>query len=148
MRNEYQYLTVLVHLYDQYSGVIRYLREAYQGDDLRLYRDFCRYNADSFDAGMEYAMRYVRDHSLEMLERVVDHLDDPKAEQVRDLLRYDHDSRAISKEESGTRWERTYSFSFLDLQRKRSLRELKEAKTTFLMEIEGKRKRIIPIDMT
>jgi len=148
VRNEYQYLIALVHLYYQYGRTIRYLREAYQEDDLKLYHDFCNYNADSFAGDMEYIVKRTTDHSLEMLERVVDHLDDPNAEQVRGLLRYDHDSRAISKEKAGTRWEKTYSFSFLDLQRKRPLHEFRQGTTTFLMEKTEKRPKITPIDMT
>jgi len=139
VRNEYQYLIFLVHVYHLYPYSIRYLRQLYQYDDLKMYEDFCSCNEECFAGDMAYATQCVTQHSLQMLERMLDKMDDPHAEQVRGLLRYDRDVHAISKEEEGTKWEKTYDFNIMDLQRKRPLEKFGQAKTTILLEKADKR---------
>lgn len=134
VRNEFQYLVYLTHLYHQFPAAARYLRGLYKGDNLRFYRDFYRNNISCFQEDMAYAAEQVIGHPVQMLENTIQDFDEPYIRQLKGLLRFDYDAHQVAKSPEDTALRRTYDFCYLDFKRKLPIEQYSQGKTEILLE--------------
>lgn len=134
VRNEYQYLLYLVHLYQQYPNSIKYLRKLYDGDNLRFYRDLYENNRHIFDQGTQYLLKYVEEHPLEMIFNAMSGFTQSFIPQLKGLLRFVHDVQRIKDAQEDLTIRDTYDFNFLDFRLRRPIEQYSDGKTEMLLQ--------------
>lgn len=139
LRNEYQYLHFLVKMYRNCPNTIRYVRQLYQGDNLRFYRDFYRYNAHLLDGDIDEAERNLETRTLEMVLNLTKHQDVPYIKQLEGLLKYSFCVYTVSRSKEDTSVTETYDFNYVDLTLQRNPEEYSKGKTEIVVEkVDGK----------
>ncbi len=139
VRNEYQYLFFLVHLYQQLPNSIRYLRKLYKGDNLAFYKDFYSCNRSYFEADMRQASDGVFDHPLEMLENFAACFDAPYIPQLMALARFDFNVQQVSQAQDGFSIQETYNFSYVDFKLKLPIEKYSPGKSEIMLRnVDGK----------
>lgn len=134
VRNDYQYLLYFVYLFQKFPHSLRSLRALYGGDHLRLYREFCKANADCFEQEISHISHCVTKEPLQLLHKLVSSMDTPYEEKLCSLMTYEWDLSCFKAERKDRSMKKTYAFSMLDLQRRRTVDRFVDAKTTVLME--------------
>lgn len=115
IRRDYQHLRYLTKLYAIFPKGMRQLRRQYGGDDLGLYRDFVRSNRDAFARGLSHVEDLLEKTPLELAQNLLRDRDDLWVPQLRALLSFEQDLRALLSSKSDGELCRTYDFSYADL---------------------------------
>ena len=134
VRDEYQYLVFLLHLYQRYPIAMQMIRKLYNGDNLQFYRDFCRRNQTCFAQDIDQITACISQRPVELLGNVLDGLETPYGSKLRGLLEYEYDLLQVKNAEGDVSLQKTYDFSVLDLQRKRPIEAYKDVQSTILIE--------------
>lgn len=134
IRNEYQYLFFLVHLYRQFPNSIRHLRKLYNGDNLKFYRDFYNNNLSFFEKDMAFAVEGFDTYPLEILYNTIRDFNPPYIQQLKALLRYDYNVQRISKSKNNISVQETYDFSYIDFKLKLPIEQYSDGKTEILLQ--------------
>lgn len=139
VRNEYQYLLYLVYLYQKFPNAIRYMRELYEGDDLRFYRDFYRNNAHIFEKGTRYVRDVTQERPWEMVFNIINDFHEPFIPQLKGLLRFSYDLETVKDAGDDRVILQTYDFDIRDFTQHRPIREYSAGKTELLIrKVDGK----------
>ena len=133
VRNEYQYVTFLAKLYEQFPVSIRHLRKLYKGDNLRLYRDYYEANRECFDKGIRYAIDVVLNRPMEMVDRLLEHRTEPYIPMLRELMCFDFDRCQLRQSRGDGELRRVYGFSYLDVHMKLPVERFSPGKSELLL---------------
>lgn len=134
LRNTYQHLSAFVYLYRRFPSSIRYLRELYQGDDLRFYREFCDCNASCFTQSMDKIEEDVKQNALELFYNLLDTFDVPYLPQLKALMKLDDDRNRIMHSAEDIFILENYEFSYVDLKLKLPIQEFSQGTTKLLLQ--------------
>ena len=134
MRYEFQYLGALVFLYRRMPNTMRYLRQYYNGDYLRLYRDFYNRNLSIFDLEMDDIVEAVKKQPMQIVENILQGLDIPNRDALWAVCEYECDWRAILDSREDTFIRKTYGFAYGDLKNRKALEIFASSQTTMLMQ--------------
>ena len=137
VRNEYQYVTFLVRLYEHFPMSIRHLRRLYEGDHLRFYRDYYEANRECFDQGIRHATDVLLNRPMEMVEPLLDKWDKPHIGVLRELMRFDLDRNQVRRAKEDCVLRRKYGFSYLDLHMKLPLEQFSPGSSELLLRKTG-----------
>jgi radical SAM superfamily enzyme YgiQ (UPF0313 family) len=137
VRNQYQYLSYLVHLYQHFPNSIKYLRRLYQGDNLKFYRDFYESNAHIFDQGTRHVRDVAEEQPLEMIFNMLEGRTEPFIPQLKGLLRFVQDIQTIRESAEDITIQDTYDFNFLDFRMRKDLEQYTSGQTEFLLRKVG-----------
>ncbi len=133
VRNSYQHLNALNHLYRQFPRSIKYVRKLYNGDNLKFYRDFCKHNSlDTVDT-VQLADQMNAD-PLPIIYNTIQNLSTPNLPQAKALLKYDVDVQRISKSKTDIEFIETYDFNYYDYRLKLPIEQYTQGKTTLRMQ--------------
>ncbi len=139
VRNQYQYLSYLVHLYQHFPNSIKHLRQLYQGDNLKFYRDFYESNRHIFDQGTRHVRDIAKENPLEMIFNMLKNRTEPFIPQLKGLLRFVHDIKTIRESKEDITIHDTYDFNFLDFRMRKNLPQYTAGQTEFLLcKVNGK----------
>lgn len=134
LRDRYEYLQFFMELYLHFPEPIRYLRQIYQGDNLKLYRDFCDANRQWVEAGAQKLGEHVKQEPLEMLLNLTQNLQHPKIRQIEGLLKLSYRTRKIAASKEDARLVDTYDFNYVDLTLKRPIEQYSQGRSEILLE--------------
>lgn len=134
VRNNYQHLLYLAHLYELYHRSLRFLRVYYQYDFLRLYRDFYNNNRDILDSDHATVQQKFRESHREMLLNTVQGLDRPIADHFGALLDYEMDWKTVARSRTDMRIQKYYDFNYLEYQMNLPIEQFSDTKTELLIE--------------
>lgn len=134
VRDNYQYLLYLVHLYQRFPNSAKYIRRLYGGDNLRFYRDFAQSNRHIFQKGSQYTMDCLNHRPVEMMGSMLDVHELNYAPQLKELLRFVNDVQRIQHSREDLVIEETYGFSFLDFKLRRPIEEYTSARSVVRMQ--------------
>ena len=133
VRRNYQYLHFFVYLYEQYRQPMSQLRRLYNGDELQFYRDFYEGNLPCFEKDIFFAQECVNTQAIAMLENAMDRLNHPCIPQLKGLLRFAADLKAVTESEKNVSQIRAYSFDYRDYQAGRPIEEYRNACCNILL---------------
>lgn len=114
LRRNYQYVHFLSYMYELFPKSMRYVRQLYQGDNLRFYRDFYENNQDVFRHDTQYIWETVKHRPMEILDNMLKNFTQPYIPQLRELLRFVHDSKRITDSQEDIVIHSTYHFNYLN----------------------------------
>ena len=134
VRENYQYLNLLVYLYQQLPRSLRHLRSLYGGDDLTFYQDFVRCNPECFRQDVRKIIEDLKYRPLELLNNVLRQLDRPCIPQLQALLTFDFDVQQVYRSREDAVLQKTYDFCFMDLQLKLPIEQYSVGKTELLIQ--------------
>ena len=139
VRDEYQYLILFTHWYEQFPGGIRYLRKLYNGDNLRFYKDFCQANAAHLKNSTDEAGECVKNNGWEMMVNVLDRHQVPYIRQLKAVLKFSYDIKKMASKKGNCEHTEVYEFSYLDYKRKQPIDRYSDSKTKILIQkVNGK----------
>lgn len=133
-RNNYQYLYLLVHVYQKFPRMARHLRKLYNGDHLRMYRDFYNNNLSSFEKSLMYAEKCTETMPAEMLQNMLDAFDMPYIRQLKALLKFEYDVLQVTKSEEDTVLQAAYDFSYIDYRMNLPIEQYSQGRTEILIQ--------------
>lgn len=134
VRDEYQYLLYLVHLYQRYPNSIKHLRKLYGGDHLAFYRDMYEHNAHIFQKGTAYAREVIEERPLEVIFNMMEDRTEPFIPQLKGLLRFVEDVQRIKESEEDITIRDSYEFNFLDFKLRKPIEAYSQGCTEMLMQ--------------
>lgn len=134
VRDKYQYLYFLSHLYQKFPNSIHHLRKLYNGDNLKFYKDFYNNNLSFFEEDMAHAVNSFDAYSLEILYNTIKDFNPPYIRQLKALLRYDYNVQRISKSKNNISVQEIYDFSYTDFKLKLPIEEYSDGKTEILLQ--------------
>ena len=129
VRQEFQNLFFLGHLYQRFPRYIRYLRQSWAGDNLQFARDFLAANEALFSMGMEYAYDRIHDDPMQFIENLFSYKQLPGEKQLRAMLTLDLDLSAMSRREEGAYLCKCYDFSMVELKLGIEAAQMSDART-------------------
>jgi radical SAM superfamily enzyme YgiQ (UPF0313 family) len=139
VRDEYQYLAYLERLYFTGPRQLKQLRQLYQGDNLRFYRDFVEANRQWFDGDLDTLEKKLSEAPMEMVLNQVRRLEHPRKVQLEALLTLAYRTRQVSRSKEDLQIRDTYLFNYVDLSMKKPIAEYGPGKTDILLEkVNGK----------
>lgn len=134
LRREFQYLGLFTTAYAKLPNSIKHLRRQYKGDNIQFYRDFVKCNPETFSGTIVDIDRDIALKPLELLNRVVDHLQVPFAQQLKDLLKYDRTYQKVHDSQEDCVIQDIYHFDYADLIARRPIEEYKNHSTLIRLE--------------
>lgn len=144
LRNKYQHLFFLSHLYQKYPNSIKHLRKLYNGNNLKFFDDLYNCNRDFFDGGAVHTSEGLSNPPLELLYNVLENFDLPYVRQLKALLKYDYDIQRVFHSAQDISLQETYAFSYIDYQLRLPIEQYSNGKTEILLQnINGIRKKEI-----
>lgn len=148
MRNEYQYLSLLVHLYQKFPETIRHLRRLYQGDNLKFYRDFYHNNVPCFEGSLQHTVYCVVKTPVQMLYNTIQDFDAPWLPQLKALLNYEYQVQTVRRSETDIAVEETFDFSYFDYKLDLPIRQYSAGQTRLRISKENGLFRINVLSVT
>ncbi len=134
VRDKYQYLELLIYIYQEYPISAKHLRSLYNGDNLKFYRDFYESNIEIFKKDATQIEHAIYNSSLEMLYNTMTSFDAPFIKQLKALMKFEKDTRRISKSHEDISFQETYDFSYIDFQLKLPIEKYSDGKTELLLQ--------------
>ena len=134
VRDKYHFLFLLVYLYQAYPLTIRHLRGLYKGDNLKFYRDFYQNNLFCFEKDFDHAVDTCRANSVQMLHNILDTFDAPYIHPLKELIRFEHDSRQVFRAQEDRIIQDTYGFSYVDYKLGLPIEAYSEGETEILLQ--------------
>ena len=134
VRDDYQYLAYLEKLYATGPRQLKQLRQLYQGDNLRFYREFVAANREWFDGDLGVLEQKLKTDSWELVQNLLRRLDIPNRVQLEDLLKLAYRTQQVSRSKEDMQLCDTYRFNYVDLSLKRPIEEYGPGKTDILLE--------------
>jgi len=134
VRNEYQYLRLLILLYERYRDTFRLISGLYNGDYLKLYKDFYNNNSKVFDEEISNIMSAMFKSPLEIIANTIKDIDSSYSEKILAVAQYEYNARKVSKSKEDTEIKEKYNFSMIDLQMKLPITQFSNMKTEILLQ--------------
>ncbi len=137
VRNAYQYTLIFARFYQECKLTMHYMRELYNGDNLKFYQDFYESNYKMFQMDISSAIKEMAASMQEVIEGVIDRLDSSYKSILCALLTYELDVKRVYNSKEDIVINRTYDFNYMDILRKKPLEKFTIAKTTIEMKKKG-----------
>ena len=134
LRRKYQYLHFLSYMYELFPNSMKFVRQLYKGDNLQFYRDFYEKNLDVFEKDTQFIWETVKHNPMIILDNILGGFDQPYIPQLRELLRYVHDTKAISESQEDKISLESYNFNYQDLRLHRPIEAFTPGQTQVLMQ--------------
>ena len=139
VRDQYQYLYFLGHLYQRFPNSIKHLRRQYKGNNLQFFKDFYESNRCYFDGDISELKAIAFDDPMQMINNMMDKSDLPFAQQLKGLMKYDWNIRKVSKSGKDISIQDTYEFSYLEFVKKIPVEQYSNCRTELLIQkVNGK----------
>lgn len=139
LRNQFQYVFFLAHLYQHFPMSIRHLRKIYNGNNLQFFKDFYASNKHYFEGDISCVKSAVFDNPLEVASNMVNYLGLPYGKQLIGLMKYDVNLQKVSKSKVDISIRDTYDFSYLEFAKKIPVEQYSASKTELLIQkVNGK----------
>lgn len=137
VRSQYQFLTYLANLYQRFPNSAKYIRQIYNGDNLRFYQDFVKSNQHILGESSQHAMDALNHRPAEMLMAMVDNLQLSYGAQLKELLRFVGDVQKIRESREDLLIEGSYGFHFLDFKLRKPVAQYTVAESRMRLEKTG-----------
>lgn len=137
VREKYQFVYFLGHIYQRFPNSIKYLRKSYAGDNLRFFEDFYESNRDCFAGDISLMKEIAFRDPMQMLGNMLDRSKLPYARQLKGLMKYDLDIQTVSKSKKDISFRETYDFSYLEYAKKIPVEQYSNLKTELLIQKVG-----------
>lgn len=134
VRDTYQYLFSLGHMYQRFPRFIRQLRKRYPGDSLAFAREFLERNREVFEKGIRYAADVTFHDPVVLVKNFVPCLQLPYEKQLLGLLTFDFDLYTVQKSTVDTSIQKVYDFSYVEYKLNLPFEKYSSTKTEILLE--------------
>lgn len=134
VRNEFQYLTILTSMYLKFPHSAKYVRQQYNGDNIRFYRDFIRCNQACFDGSIYDISMMSQKHPIEMFCNMAEQFNLPYMEKLKALMKFDFNYQKLRDSKDGAVIQDLYQFDYQQLLEGRSIEEMSDGVTLIRME--------------
>ena len=139
LRDEFQYLYLLVFAYQRLPRSVRYVRQLYKGDNIQFFRDFYYNNIDAFSGNLTQIVTYVYDNLVDMLMNAIKDFDIPYRQQLRELMRFDYNVYQVLTTAEDITIQDTYGFSYIDFRLHRPIEQYMVGESEILLRrVNGK----------
>ena len=133
VRDNYQYLRLLILLYERHRDTFRLICQLYNGDYLKLYKDFYNNNSDVFAKEISKIISAMHKNPIEIVTNTIKDFDKSFIEKILSVMLYEYNARKVSKADTDTEIRQKYNFSMIDLQMKLPITQLSNMKTEILL---------------
>ena len=137
VRDEYVYAKYISLLYQRFPKTARYVRYLYNGNYLAFYKDFEANNMDVIQQGIQTLNEQIKKDPLTLMLKTIQHISDPMAAKVRDLLSYEAELRRVSGAPNGTVSIQKYKFKYKDLLEKKTLDQFADGQSIIIIQKEN-----------
>ena len=134
VRDNYQYLRLLIFLYERYRDTFKLICQLYDGDYLKLYMDFYNNNPLVFSLEMSAIMDCVFMKPVELVENTLKDFEKSYIEKILSVMQYERNARKVTKAKTDTEIKEKYNFSMIDLQMKLNITQFSNMKTEILLQ--------------
>lgn len=137
VRDEYQYVILLYHLYQQYPKTARLARKLYNGDYLKMYEDFIVKNPDAFADDVDHAVELLLADTLSFWRNMLQHRQESYVPQLLGLMEYERDLEILKKSKENRVIDKVYDFDFLEYKLGVPVEKFTPGKTRLVLERTG-----------
>lgn len=134
VRDNYQYLRFLIMLYEKYRDTFRLICNLYDGDYLRLYKNFYNNNSAIFELEIYDIVSAMHKIPIKIVANTIKDFDKAYTEKILSVMQYEYNARKVSKAKEDTEIREKYNFSMIDLQMKLPITQFSNMKTEILLQ--------------
>ncbi len=137
VRNNYQFLIYLAHLYRSFPNSLKFVRPYYKGDNLKFYKDFYNNNIDIFSGDMAALKNMIKENPVQMLTNTFKGFDENLYKRICAIIQYDFDLQTVAKSKTDMSIQKKYAFNYIEHQMKLPLEQCTDKTTEILLKKEN-----------